>query len=81
VVVHAAPPKGPSRVKTTSCTEQNRSSASLANKIGDSGAVALADALKTNTSVTKIRLNYNKIGPDGKRALGEVNKPYGRVRM
>jgi hypothetical protein len=44
------------------------------NEIGDSGAVALADALKTNTSITKIDLKSNEIGDSGAVALADALK-------
>jgi hypothetical protein len=44
------------------------------NYIGDSGAAALADALKTNTSVTTIDLHDNKIGDSGAVALADALK-------
>jgi len=36
----------------------------LTNEIGDDGMTALADALKTNTTITMIELEGNKIGDD-----------------
>jgi hypothetical protein len=44
------------------------------NQIGDAGAVALADALKTNTSVTVITLGDNQIGDAGVVALANALK-------
>ena len=44
------------------------------NKIGDAGAKALAETLKTNTSVTEIYLAWNKIGDAGMQALAEALK-------
>jgi hypothetical protein len=38
------------------------------NQIGATGASALADALKTNTSVTRINLDTNEIGAEGASA-------------
>jgi hypothetical protein len=38
-------------------------------QIGPAGAVALADALRTNTSLTELYLCYNRIGDIGARAL------------
>jgi len=39
------------------------------NKIGDAGAVALADALKTNDSVTEVDLSNNEFGNTGAVAI------------
>jgi hypothetical protein len=39
------------------------------NDIGDEGASALADALKVNTTVTKLNLSYNHIAFQGALAL------------
>ena len=38
----------------------------------DEGAKYVAEALKVNTSLTKINLSYNNIGDEGKQALREV---------
>lgn len=40
--------------------------------IGRAGAVALADALKTNTSVTLLDLSYNSITAEGAKALADA---------
>jgi Ran GTPase-activating protein (RanGAP) involved in mRNA processing and transport len=40
--------------------------------IDDEGAVALADALKANTSVTNMNLGGNKIGDEGASALADA---------
>ena len=37
--------------------------------IGDEGAIALADALRINTSITEVNLENNRIGAEGTRAL------------
>merc|ERR1712096_569572 len=42
--------------------------------IGWQGAVALAEALKTNTTVQTIDLGSNRIGPEGAVALAEALK-------
>ena len=42
--------------------------------IGDEGAAAIAEALKTNTTLTKLCLNTNNIGDEGARALYESLK-------
>jgi hypothetical protein len=41
-------------------------------EIGAEGAKYVAEALKVNTSLTKINLSYNNIGDEGKQALREV---------
>jgi len=46
----------------------------MRNEIEDTGAVALADALKTNTSVTTIILSNNNIGDAGAAALADTLK-------
>jgi hypothetical protein len=43
-----------------------------ANSIGDAGAAALAEALKTNRMVKELSLNENSIGDVGAAALGEA---------
>jgi hypothetical protein len=43
-------------------------------EIGDEGALALADALKVNKSLTSIDLCYNKIGDEGASALADALK-------
>lgn len=42
------------------------------NNIGDSGAAAIAEALKSNTAVEKLWLNNNTIGDSGAAALAEA---------
>ena len=51
------------------------------NQIGDKGAVAIADALKINSSVTEIDLHYNQVGDKGAVALiGALKQnPYIRI--
>ena len=44
------------------------------NRVGDSGAKSLAQALKVNTALTTLELWHNNIGAEGARALGEVLK-------
>jgi Ran GTPase-activating protein (RanGAP) involved in mRNA processing and transport len=39
------------------------------SSIDDDGAIAVADALKMNTSVTKINLSWNKFSDEGATAL------------
>ncbi|KJE90017.1 hypothetical protein CAOG_009423 [Capsaspora owczarzaki ATCC 30864] len=43
-------------------------------EVGDAGALAIAEALKVNTTVTKIELCQNQIGEVGARALAETLK-------
>ena len=46
------------------------------NLIGDAGAVAIAEALRVNASVTVLNLGANEIGDEGAKALAsalEVN--------
>ena len=44
------------------------------NNIGDRGAAAIAEALKSNTELTSLHLGYNTIGPSGAAALAEALK-------
>ena len=44
------------------------------NNIGDSGAVAIAEALKNNTALTWLYLGYNTIGDSGAAALAKALK-------
>ena len=44
------------------------------NNIGDEGGKAIGEALKVNTSLTKISLRGNKIGDEGAKAIGEALK-------
>ena len=44
------------------------------NSIGDNGAVALSEALKTNLTLTSLELRNNKIGDNGAVALSEALK-------
>lgn len=44
------------------------------NRIGDRGALALAEALKVNWSLTDIKLNENEIGDKGAFALATALK-------
>lgn len=44
------------------------------NKISATGAAALAEALKNNTTVTEIYLHYNNIGDEGCAALMDMLK-------
>ena len=44
------------------------------NKIGDEGGKAIGEALKVNTSLTKIELYNNNIGDEGAKAIGEALK-------
>jgi len=52
--------------------------ANSGNQVGVRGAKALAEALKTNYTVTAIDLAYNQIGIEGARALAEALKTYAR---
>ena len=42
------------------------------NNIGDEGAIALADELKTNTSIKELELYVNDIGPAGATAIAKA---------
>merc|ERR1712110_1160271 len=44
------------------------------NSIGDAGAAAIAEALKTNTVVTTLFLGVNRIGDAGAAAIAEALK-------
>ena len=44
------------------------------NNIGDDGATALAEALKSNTALATLYLYFNNIGVTGAIALAEVLK-------
>lgn len=44
------------------------------NSIGDAGAIALAEALKTNASITQVTLHHNSIGDAGAAALADAIK-------
>ncbi|KAL0237829.1 hypothetical protein GEMRC1_012303 [Eukaryota sp. GEM-RC1] len=44
------------------------------NSIGTEGAIALAEALKVNSAVTRIDLMFNSIGAEGAIALAEALK-------
>jgi Ran GTPase-activating protein (RanGAP) involved in mRNA processing and transport len=46
----------------------------LDNEISDAGTIELADALKTNRSLTKLGLSDNRIGADGAKALADALK-------
>ena len=39
-----------------------------------SGVLQLAEALKTNTSLTEMYLGHNQLGPEGAAKLGEALK-------
>jgi hypothetical protein len=39
------------------------------NNIGDIGAIEIAEALKTNKTLTKLMLSHNNIGDDGATAI------------
>ena len=43
----------------------------MENNIGDEGGKAIGEALKVNTSLTKIYLDSNNIGAEGGKAIGE----------
>ena len=43
-----------------------------ANKIGDAGATAIANAIAVNASMTVLRLDYNKIGDAGAAAIAKA---------
>jgi Ran GTPase-activating protein (RanGAP) involved in mRNA processing and transport len=51
------------------------------NSIGDDGAKALAEALKTNSTLTTLDLQNNSIGPDGAKALAEALKTNSTVTI
>ena len=44
------------------------------NNIGDEGGKAIGEALKVNTSLTKIDLYENNIGDEGGKTIGEALK-------
>ncbi|KAI9024166.1 hypothetical protein DFJ74DRAFT_667631 [Hyaloraphidium curvatum] len=44
------------------------------NKVGDGGTLALADALRANSTLTTLYLASNKVGDDGAQALAEALK-------
>ncbi|KAF9992191.1 hypothetical protein BGZ80_008662, partial [Entomortierella chlamydospora] len=44
------------------------------NSIGDNGAQALSEALKTNSTLTTLSLWHDSIGPNGAQALSEALK-------
>ena len=44
------------------------------NSVGDEGAKALAEALKTNTALTSLGLDEDSIGVEGGKALAEALK-------
>ena len=44
--------------------------------IGDEGAKAIGEALKVNTSLTSIDLNYNNIGNEGKGNRRGIESEY-----
>jgi len=44
------------------------------NRVGDSGAKWLAEALKVNSVLTTLELRHNNVGAEGARALGEALK-------
>ena len=44
------------------------------NKIGDAGAIAIADALRINGVMTNLNLNSNLIGVEGGKAIAEALK-------
>ena len=46
------------------------------NNIGDEGAIAIADALKTNSTLQEISLRKNDIGDEGAIAIAEVLKTF-----
>ncbi|KAL0238607.1 hypothetical protein GEMRC1_013080 [Eukaryota sp. GEM-RC1] len=54
------------------------------NSIGNEGAIALAEALKVNSTVTRINLEFNSIGNEGAIALAEalkVNSTVTRINL
>jgi hypothetical protein len=52
----------------------NKLSLGMKHKIGDVGAIAIAEALKTNESITDLYLGCNEIGDVGVIALAEALK-------
>lgn len=44
------------------------------NSIGSDSAKAIADALKTNTTLVDLSLHYNSIGDEGAKAFAEALK-------
>ena len=51
-----------------------RPTLNLSNDLGLDEALALAEALKTNTTIQSLNLSYNKLGPEVDIALAEVLK-------
>jgi len=51
------------------------------NDIGDAGAAGLAEALKSNTTLTVLKLSYNDIGYAGAAGLAEALKSNTTRRM
>ena len=47
-------------------------SESVYNNIGDEGATAIAKALETNTTLSKLDLMYNNIGDEGATAIAKA---------
>eukprot|EP00667_Euglena_gracilis_P033037 EG_transcript_52670 len=50
------------------------------NRIGAKGTVALAVALRTNSTVEKVDLSNNDIGPEGAKALAEALRTNATLR-
>ena len=44
------------------------------NQLGPEGGASLAEALKTNTTLTELDLDYNQLGPEGGAKLAEALK-------
>ena len=44
------------------------------NSIGDEGAIALSDSLKSNSTLTELNLESNSIGDSGARSLSDSLK-------
>ena len=53
----------------------------MRNKIGDEGAIALAESFNTNKTLKKIELNDNPITYDGYKALKEAKQKNTRINI
>ena len=54
------------------------------NNIGSDGAIAIANALKTNTTLSTLVLSKNRIGDDGTEAIAEaleINKILTEIKL
>jgi hypothetical protein len=51
------------------------------NMFGLEGAIAIAEALKVNTVLTKLDLEYNSMGDAGKQAVRDAEKGRSGFRL